>query len=254
MGTKHDELTEEEIQQYSLRPEILAALKDCCNWFGVSPSALRILDFGCGRGVAVAKLLEFGFGAYGVDVDTEPLGNGYRALRERGFLPEQRLRLVAGDGRTPFDDGFFHLIVSDQVLEHVRDLGLVAREMSRLTTSGGRGLHFFPARRCVVEPHLFLPFLHWLPKNRLRYLYLRAVLSRLPVWQELRDASPRERATAYFKYCLEKTFYRSNRSIARIFETSGFRISFGQTETFSLQSLRRRLHRMFREVRLETRR
>jgi 2-polyprenyl-3-methyl-5-hydroxy-6-metoxy-1,4-benzoquinol methylase len=51
-------------------------LDECARHFGISCLDLRVLDWGCGRGTTVAKLVEMGFDAYGVDIDPEPIKNG----------------------------------------------------------------------------------------------------------------------------------------------------------------------------------
>lgn len=122
VSSKHDRLTEDELHAFSLRTDVVKKL-DAVGWqFGVDRSTLRVLDWGCGRGRTVIKLLEMGIDAYGVDIDPGPLKNGADAFRGRGEDPEHRLRLIKADGCTPFPDGFFHLVLSDQVFEHVRDL------------------------------------------------------------------------------------------------------------------------------------
>ncbi|UCC21301.1 MAG: methyltransferase domain-containing protein, partial [Promethearchaeota archaeon] len=37
---------------------------------------MKILDFGCGRGLFVLWLKEHGYNAYGIDIDPIPIKNG----------------------------------------------------------------------------------------------------------------------------------------------------------------------------------
>jgi 2-polyprenyl-3-methyl-5-hydroxy-6-metoxy-1,4-benzoquinol methylase len=74
--TKHDRLTEKDVSQYVLPNRVLVVLDECARQFGVAHSELRVLDWRCGRGMLVAKLLEVGFDAYGVDIDPGPIENG----------------------------------------------------------------------------------------------------------------------------------------------------------------------------------
>jgi hypothetical protein len=53
-----------------------------------------------------------------------------------------------------------------------RDPDALAAELGRIIAAGGGGMHVFPAKWSIVEPHLHVPIVHWLPKNRLRYWYL----------------------------------------------------------------------------------
>jgi SAM-dependent methyltransferase len=224
--SKADLLAADEVDTYRLRDRVEIALRAVQHQFGVERDGLRILDWGCGRGLMVCKLLDMGFDAYGVDIDPKPIANGSPLLASRRHDPERRLICIGQDCRTPFAEGFFHVVLSDQVFEHVQNLTAIANEMRRVTAWQGTGLHIFPPKWTLIEPHLRLPLIHWLPKNRLRYLYLRAVAARMDAFQELASASPAERAAVYFNYSVEKTYYRSPRSIKRVFEKNGFSVSF----------------------------
>jgi len=149
-GTKHDLLTDQDVRQYVLPRRVLAVLDECGRYFDVTRSKLRVLDWGCGRGMTVAKLLEMGFDAYGVDVDPEPIQNGRPLFLSRGYDPDERLKCIrADDCRTSFAEGFFHVVLSDQVFEHLPKLDAVASEVARVTMLGGKGLHTCPAKMAL---------------------------------------------------------------------------------------------------------
>lgn len=231
MGSKHDILTEEEVVAYEVRPRTLATLADAASRLGRSSGALRVLDWGCGRGTTVAKLLELGYDAYGVDIDSEPIEKGARLFTQRGENPGKRLVQIGPDNRTSFPSGFFHVILSDQVFEHVSDLDGVVGEMARIAAPHGVGLHVFPAKWRVIEPHLFLPCVHWLPKNRLRYAYLRLMLKRVPTWEETELKSASERAQIYYDYSIQKTYYRSCKYITATLGRHGFAAKYCSDST-----------------------
>lgn len=223
VSSKHCCLAEDELATFSLRSRVLGKLESVATEFGPEPGALRVLDWGCGRGRTVIKLLDMGIDAYGVDIDAGPLKNGAAAFPRRGQDPEHRLRLINADASTPFPDGFFHLVLSDQVFEHVQNLDAVVAELKRVTMPGGFGLHFFPAKWRVVEPHLFVPFVHWLPKNRIRRVYLRAMLKQIPLWEGLERKMPNQLAQVYYEYSVQKTYYRPLRHIRTTLQREGFR-------------------------------
>jgi ubiquinone/menaquinone biosynthesis C-methylase UbiE len=224
--SKHVPLSDEELNAFRVRTEVPQTIARVAETLNIERENLRILDWGSGRGRTVIKLLEMGIDAYGVDIAAGPLKNGADAFRRRGEDPEHRLRLINADASTPFPDGFFHLVLSDQVFEHVQDLDAVVAELKRVTMPGGMGLHFFPAKWRVVEPHLFVPFVHWLPKNRIRRLYLRAMLKRIPVWEGLEGKTPSQRAQVYYEYSVQKTYYRPLRCIRSTLQRAGFRTRF----------------------------
>jgi SAM-dependent methyltransferase len=123
----------------------------------------RILDFGCGEGATVYRFRELGYDAHGFDI--------HRYVKLRAPEDEQFFRFAdAGQSddhsdmvvdwqryRLPFDDNVFDLVISNSTLEHVMELGPVLREISRVTKPGGLGLHLFPSRSVLLEPHFFVP-------------------------------------------------------------------------------------------------
>jgi SAM-dependent methyltransferase len=162
------------------------------------PRPLRVLDVGCGRGDTVAWLLDRGVEAYGIDVRADYLANG-REYLDQGGHDGDRLRLLE-DGRYPFEDATFDVVLSDQVLEHVADLAGFVGEVARVSRPGSAGLHVFPARWRPVEVHMRTPLVHWLPKGRARRAGLRAALAvgaAAPYFRELDGA---DRCEVFARY------------------------------------------------------
>jgi SAM-dependent methyltransferase len=134
----------------------------------------RILDFGCGDGKVVEAARNLGLELYGADVF-------YQGPEEREKILKSGLlgTLVREirDGRIPFEDETFDLILSNQVFEHVEDLDPTIAELSRVLKRSGLLVCLFPTREVVREAHCGVPFLHWLPKGargRRAYAELRS--------------------------------------------------------------------------------
>jgi hypothetical protein len=104
----------------------------------------------------------------------------------------------------------------------------VAAEIHRISKPGGIGFHEYPSYRYVREPHLFMPIVHWLPKNFLRRwligVYVR--LGKEPHWPETDNASLQEKTETYYRYSIEKTHYRKHTTIQKKFEGHGFQVTF----------------------------
>ena len=166
-------LTEAEQASYKIRPSLRVRIEEFCRESGRDRSQIRVLDWGCGRGRVVFALREQGYEAYGVDVTAEGIESGRKLARARGLDAEKMLEVLDADGRTPYPDGFFDFTCSLEVFEHIEDIGLVAGELIRVMKEGGRGIHVFPAQHVVLEPHMNMPFVHWLTKNRLRWALIR---------------------------------------------------------------------------------
>jgi SAM-dependent methyltransferase len=106
----------------------------------------RVLDDGCGLGTYVGKLSTLAPEVYGLDYEHERVREGVRRLG-RGVL-------VCGAGeRLPFADATFDLVLSNEVIEHVRDDREALAEMARVTRPGGRVVLFCPNRWYPVEQH-----------------------------------------------------------------------------------------------------
>lgn len=215
-------LTAEEMAGYRPHPELLRYILQNDNT-RTDSRPLRVLDWGCGRGRLVAVLLEMGIDAYGVDVDANTLNNGRSYLNSLKKNGADRLRCIGARADTDFPDGYFDVVVSDNVLEHVADLDAVIGEIARVTRSGGWGFHLFPPRFAPMEGHLFMPFVHWLPKNGARRLAIRCYVSAgvEPHWPETGTMTKAEKSQVYFEYSRDKTFYRPPRTILALLRRHG---------------------------------
>jgi SAM-dependent methyltransferase len=123
-------------------------------------SAKRILEVGCGVGMGIRFFAEEGYEAYGLDIPClakfwERVGNDPR-------------HFVLGDGAAmPFPDGFFDAVYTLGTIEHIgtrvghytladnyqKTRVAFAKEMLRVTRSGGRLLVTCPNKSFPVDIH-----------------------------------------------------------------------------------------------------
>ncbi|GGE13032.1 hypothetical protein GCM10011529_19280 [Polymorphobacter glacialis] len=94
---------------------------------GVPPlKGKRVLDFGCGTGGMVQRLIDNGAAeVVGVDISEYAVAYGAERLAPYG----DRVKMYAADIRT-LDVGSFDVIVSQNTLEHVMPLGEVTRAVA----------------------------------------------------------------------------------------------------------------------------
>ncbi len=224
MSTKHDTLTEADMQRFRMNPALLGCLREQAQLQDPASRPLRILDWGCGRGRSVALLRQEGLDAFGLDIDRAALKNGHDLFRARGLDPERLLRHI--DEADTFENGAFDVVFSEETLEHVTDLAAVARESFRLLRPGGVAVHSFPGSRWLVEPHVHMPLVHWLPQGGLRRLLIRLCLllglGPNPPWPEARAGGLRQRLAVYDRYLAEKTCYRPRGQVMAVFAGAGF--------------------------------
>lgn len=125
-----------------------------------------VLENGCGVGLYLEKFAPLAQRAIGLEIDWE---------RAHTARKRNRLVLCAAGEDLPFPDRSFDLILSHEVLEHVRDDRLAMREMSRVLKQGGRLLLFVPNCGYPFETHGIywkgqyhfgnIPFVNYLPRR-----------------------------------------------------------------------------------------
>ncbi len=227
MGTKHDVLTEEELSEYQMNPAVRSVIEQFVREMDprLPGEKINILDWGCGRGRSVAKLREEGFNAYGVDIDEAVLHNGYQLYESRNLNPHRLL--LKTDQTFQFQDGYFHIVFSEQVLEHVTDLHAVLAEISRLTMQGGIGVHCFPGSKLIIEEHLHMPFVHWLPVNLTRKLAIAFLMMfgcgpKESAWPGTIGKGFLFKVNTYYQYLNQRTCYRNVENICKAASETGF--------------------------------
>ena len=117
------------------------------------PRGRRVLEVGCGRGVALAPLLRWlrPKRLTGLDVDRQLLE--IAAARLRGLPGEQALALVEGDVRElPFPSGSFDVVIDFGTCYHVARRAQALREIARVLAPGGLLVHETRANQLVSHP------------------------------------------------------------------------------------------------------
>lgn len=97
---------------------------------GLDPSVrlVRVADIGCAYGFLVQAFAEEGCDAYGVEVSEQALKAQSKGLNVHHGRFEE----------APFEDGYFDLIVANQVVEHIVDLGSLCEALYRTLKPDGR--------------------------------------------------------------------------------------------------------------------
>lgn len=123
--------------------------------------ARRVLEVGTGAGYIAHALSEHAASVDSVDIiDYRKLTVGYT----------QR---IVTDESLPYPDAQFDIVVSNHVLEHVRNQEKQMREMARVLKPGGIIYLATPNKWWLTDPHYKLPFISWLPRVLAgRYLWL----------------------------------------------------------------------------------
>lgn len=133
----------------------------------------RVLENGCGVGVYIGRLQPYARQVFGLEYEFE------RAAEAGRRYPPALVVCGAGE-ELPYPDHAFDVVLSNEVIEHVRDDAQALREMARVLRPGGRLILFCPNRWYPVEQHgvywrgkyIFgnIPLVNYLPdplRNRL---------------------------------------------------------------------------------------
>ncbi len=123
---------------------------------------MNILDLGCGVGRIAGH-----FAAQNFVVAAD--------VRDRLEIPKEKIRFVLLRSEIlPFGDAEFDIVVTNHVIEHVRDQPAHLKEIRRVLKDSGVAYVATPNRYFPVEPHYRVPLIHYMP-NSLFHATLRAM-------------------------------------------------------------------------------
>jgi SAM-dependent methyltransferase len=223
---------------------------------------IRILDVGCGTGRLLALLADqlpkrragLSFELYGIDVGdhgVQPRGCTDRTVDFLGSAApghpwRERIHVIGETDPWPFASEWFHVVVSNQVLEHVRDHASFLREVRRTLRAEGMSAHVFPLRHVLIEAHLNLPLVHWIRNTDLLRAYVRALsragLGKFPEHRRASGVTLDEFVERHADYMHYFTNYLTQREILRLAKQERLRPSFRYTPGFYGTKLRSLAH------------
>jgi len=175
--------------------------------------SIKVLDYGCGAGQIVAKLIKFGIDAYGCDIFYK--GADYSAQVPLCFFGSIIKRME--NGLIPFQSESFDFVVNNQVIEHINDIDHALNEMHRVLKPGGQMLSLFPHKGVWLEVHCGIPFLHWFPKGAQSRVYYAALLRRMGLGYHKGTKSIWQWSREFCEWLDQWTWYHSRAEIEASF-------------------------------------
>ena len=186
---------------------------------------LKILDWGCGRGDLVKFLNNQGYDCYGLEVENSKKITKQLALNENSF-PKNKISFIKHDNATEFMSNTFDVVITNQVLEHMSNKIEFINELKRILKTGGFSYNILPAKFRFVEVHIKMPFVHWLPKNKIRkFLITFFNIFKIKHWSECKHLSFKQQVQYYYEYSINKTFYLGANDLFKDFKKNGFHVN-----------------------------
>ncbi len=194
----------------------------------------RLLDVGCGAGKMLGYMAD-AFRAlrpatqielYGMDVTSV----GFDKCED--FFPSApNIRVIRNGAPWPYPDGYFDFVVSNQVLEHVKDADSFFVQIHRVLREGGISYHVFPLRNIVWEGHLLMPLAHRFVDHdaQVRWILLMRKLGFCRTTLGAEDAAD---SLLYY------THYRAGADLLNIIKRADLRPSFRHTPEYFWAKLR----------------
>ena len=106
-----------------------------------------VLDFGCNNGYGTKEINDHASATVGVDVSARAIEDAQRRYADEG------IKFCVFDGvRLPFADGYFDLVTSFQVIEHIVDVDAYLAEICRVLNPQGTAVFTTPNAAIRLDP------------------------------------------------------------------------------------------------------
>lgn len=194
----------------------------------------RLLDVGCGSGKMLAYLDE-ALRALRADAQIESYGMDVTSVgfdKCEDFFPHApNIRIIPSGQPWPYPNGYFDFVVSNQVLEHVKDAEDFFVQIHRVLGEGGISYHVFPLRNILWEGHLLMPLAHRFVDHDAQVRWIRW-MQKFGFRRRTLDAEDAADSLLYY------THYRSRKDLLNHIKRAELRPSFRHTPEYFWAKLR----------------
>lgn len=201
---------------------------------------IRILDAGFGQAKLLKFLHEF-LPKFNPDITFEVFGYDIsdHGVQDNGFYQkaietlkmdfpnldwEERLKLITSDSKWPFEAGYFDIVISNQVLEHVWNHNFFLDENNRVLCLGGMAIHLFPVKEVIIDWHLFLPFVHKFKNWDFTYKFI-SFCSRMGLGKYVNELNLEEYSQSHADFVHFYCNYPTHQYLSQLAKKNGFRLS-----------------------------
>lgn len=122
----------------------------------------KILDLGSGRGNFLISVAMEGGDIYGLEKNKKYIIEALKKSNKNNLS----IKVIEGVAENlPFKDKEFGFINISEVIEHVKNPGLLIKESYRVLKKGGSAYLSVPSRFGINDPHFHLHFVNFLPRK-----------------------------------------------------------------------------------------
>ncbi|MAR65386.1 MAG: hypothetical protein CMB83_05645 [Flammeovirgaceae bacterium] len=130
-------------------PSYKRMLEEIDNLYNNSKS-LKVLDYGCGKGMDSLKLLKSGAKTYGIDISENYIQSSIKLAKKNNFNSDQFNFQVMDAHDLKFESNTFDLVIGKAILHHL-DVDLALKSIYKVLKPKGRAI--------FIEPLADNPFL-----------------------------------------------------------------------------------------------
>lgn len=145
----------------------------------------RVLDLGCGSGYGSHRIAGVAREVQGVDIAADAVAYA----RQKFHHPNLNFQQIVAGQPVPFADGYFDVVLSFQVIEHVHDDNGYLLEAKRLLRPGGTLVVITPDRQLRLLPGQ-KPWNRWHLREYSMQQLLRRLQPHFKISQALRMGAP----------------------------------------------------------------
>ena len=107
-----------------------------------------VMDFGCGLGYGSFLLSGVSKKVIGVDIEQAIISQCIKKYKSKNLI----FQLIKSNKKTPYIDSFFDIVVSSQVIEHIKDVTSYLIELKRILKANGKLFIITPNRNYRLLP------------------------------------------------------------------------------------------------------
>ncbi len=127
-------------------------------------SPIKLLEIGCGSGECCLSALIDGVECYGLEVDVHNYNLAIETFAKSNYSHLNRYLCLYDGDHIPFPKNHFDAMYSWYVFEHISEIGIVFRELTRVIKPGGVLYIKWQDPNICYEGHAAIPWLPFMPK------------------------------------------------------------------------------------------